>query len=89
MTMPVAFANLTQAISTAMDGDYGRLAGLTLPPLSSSNEKQPGDVARSIIACLDAPPFDKDKPDTWPKAEALADVAIRRLKEVSPRFGMR
>ncbi|KAH7100289.1 hypothetical protein BKA62DRAFT_706588 [Auriculariales sp. MPI-PUGE-AT-0066] len=88
MVGPKYFPGLVDALARAMEGNHTALAALTLPPLTGESSKHSGDVARSIIACLDAPQYDKDKTDTWPTAEQLTDIAIKRLQEVSPRFGM-
>jgi hypothetical protein len=76
-------------LAAAMKGEYSGLAELTLPPYKGTDKPKPGDVARSIIACLDSPTYDDEKPETWPTAEYLTDAAIKRLTDVSPRFGMR
>lgn len=86
---PKVFPPVAKAIASAMKGNYTDLAQMTLHALDTSGEAQPGDVARSIIACLDSPPYDADRPDTWPSLEDYTDAAIARMKDVSPRFAMR
>ncbi|KAH7100292.1 Alpha/Beta hydrolase protein [Auriculariales sp. MPI-PUGE-AT-0066] len=85
---PMHFATIATAVASAMDGKLSELAALTLKPFRDLATPLPGDTARNIISCLDAPPYDADRPETWPTAEELTINGINRLRTVSPRFGL-
>ncbi|EJD40817.1 hypothetical protein AURDEDRAFT_170010 [Auricularia subglabra TFB-10046 SS5] len=88
LVSPGWFPQVANAISSAMKGDYSVLAQLTMQPIKQPSHPLPGDHARSIIACLDSPPYSTDRMDTWPTAESLTDAALARVTSVSPRFGL-
>lgn len=85
---PKFFPRVAAAVASAIAGNFTDLAGLTIAPIVFPSARQPGDHAASIVSCLDAPPYDPDRQDSWPTVNELTDDAITRLKNVSPRFGL-
>lgn len=86
---PKFFPRIASAFAAAMSGNYTDIAQLSLHAVDTSSTPQVADVARSIIACLDSPPYDPDRPDTWPSVADYTDAAVARLRDVAPRFALR
>ncbi|EJD40845.1 hypothetical protein AURDEDRAFT_186814 [Auricularia subglabra TFB-10046 SS5] len=85
---PKFFPRVAAAVASAINGNFTDLASMTIAPIVFPSVRVPGDHAASIVSCLDAPPYDPDRSDTWPTVEALTDDAIERLRTLSPRFGL-